>query len=329
VFGPHPFIILLGNCGLSVLTGGLLYLLGQRLFSRRAGLTALALWTVYPYSIYYCAWTFRESFLVFLAVAMLWLLFELRDLQTPRAAACAGVCGGLLGLTNPSCLIFVGLSPGALFGLKPRASRAGLLAVFFLALGLSYSPWVVRNYLAFHRLILTNAHGGINLYYGVMVPADDLGTERESRFRSSDPVERQAAALIAAGREQEAGEIYKSAIRQAILQSPGHYLRTCLERFVKFWRFTPYPRKYDLDYGKVFWISLLSDGLLIPLGAIAFWFFRRRWRELLPLWAIVLLWPLAYYLVYAVIRFRMPVMPVLILMTAALLDRALPGAQKS
>jgi 4-amino-4-deoxy-L-arabinose transferase-like glycosyltransferase len=320
VFGEHPFLILLANCALSVATGVILYLLGRRLFSERAGLIALALWAVYPYAIYYCAWTYRESFLVFLAVAMVWLLTEFFDRQTDLAAAAAGVCGGLMGLANPSGLIFIGLSPLALMLRDARASRPRLLAVFYLCLGLSYSPWVVRNYLAFRKPIVTNLHGGMNLYYGVMIPSDDLGTEREVLFRKTDPLEKQAEELFAAGRESEANELYKAASRREIRRAPLHYLRTCFDRFVKFWRFVPYRRAYGVDYSKLFWASLLSDGLFIPLGLAGFLVFRRRWRELLPLSAIVLLWPSAYYLVYAIIRFRMPVMPVLILMTAALVD---------
>ena len=326
VFGEHPFLILFANCVLSVLTGVLLYLLGRRLFSERAGLIAMALWAVYPYSIYYCAWTYRESLLVFLAVVMLWLLTEFFERQTSWLAAAAGVCGGLLGLANPSDLIFIGLAPLALFFTQARASRLRILFVFYLCLGLSYSPWVVRNYLAFQRPIVTNLHGGMNLYYGVMIPSDDLGTEREVQFRQTDPLEKKAEELFAAGRENEANELYKTASRREIRQHPARYLRTCFDRFVKFWRFVPYRRAYGVDYAKIFWASLFSDGLFIPLGLIGFWVYRRRWKELLPFSAMMVLWPSAYYLVYAVIRFRMPVMPVLILMTAALIDGRLQAA---
>ena len=321
VFGRHPFAILLANAALSTATAALLCLLGRRLFSRRAGLLALALWAGYPYAVYYCAWSQRESLLVFLACAMLWLLLRLFEDRTAAWAAASGAVGGLLGLSNPTCLIFVGLVPLGMLLQARREGLARLLAAYYLCLGLCYSPWVLRNQLAFGRPILTNVHGGINLYQGMMLKAEDFGTERETEYLRTDPVEREGQRLCNEGREFEANALYQKAGREAILAAPGRYAARCLERFLKFWRPVPYRRAYPFSYAKVFWASLLSDGLLLPLGLGGLLLWRRRWQEFLPLLAMVLLWPLSYYLVYAVVRFRMPVMPVFVLFAAALLDQ--------
>lgn len=321
VFGSTPYVILVCNVVLSTATGFLIYLLGTHIFSYRIGLIAAALWSFYPYSIYYCAWTYRETFLVCLAAIMLWLLDSLFRRRTLFVAAASGFCGALLALTNPSSLIFVTLTALLLFVKGWSSGIFKLLSVYYLCFGLCYAPWVIRNNLVFGRPVLTNLHGGMNLYYGVMLSADDLGTDREKQFRLTDPIEQLAEKMVRSGHEGDADQLWHQAAQREIYRAPRRYIQRCLERIAKFWRFVPYHRVYSMNYSTLFWVSLLSDGIFLTLGFVGLIYCSKRWRELLPFLAILIFWPLAYYFVYTVIRFRMPIMPVVILFTAVVIDR--------
>lgn len=329
MFGQKPFILLAANSLLSTATAGLVYLLGRRLISKRAAIIALGLWTFYPFAVYYCGWTLRETFLTFLSALYIWLMtlwFE--DSSFKKASACA-ITGAALGLTNPSSLLFAGLAPLSLLLIDCSQRIFRSLTVYYLALALAYSPWPIRNQISLGSPILTNLHGGMNLYHGLVMPPDALGTAEETRIRNSDPIELKAKALETQGKFSEEARLYQNASRRLILDRPLGYLAQCGQRVLKFWRPVPYQRNYPFGYWKIFWVSLLSDGLLIPLALLGLWTLRGQARKLLPLYCALFLWPLAYYLTYVVLRFRLPVMPVLVLFAAAFLDRKLPPAAET
>ena len=323
--GQKVLVIFLANIILSAATGWLIYLLARRRFNPRTALIFLALWAVYPYSIYYCGSTFRETFFTFLTALMLSILDRWFERGGLRWACWGGVCGALIALTNPSGLLFVGAAPFGCWLVRRSSSVWRAAACFYLLVVLLYAPWVVRNQRAFGRPLLTNIHGVMNLYHGLRIPNDGLGTEVEGEFRRTDPVEVRASTLVLQGRFVEAESLYKAGSRRLILQNPAAYVWQCLTRVVKFWRPFPYRRNYSYSYAKVFWTSLLSDGILIPLGFVGLWLCRRRWKELLPVYLLTLFVPLAYYLTYVVIRFRMPVMLAVILAAASVIEGLLNG----
>jgi 4-amino-4-deoxy-L-arabinose transferase-like glycosyltransferase len=326
IFGQKPLAVFLANVVLSAATGWLIYRLARRRFNPRTALIFLGLWAVYPYSVYYCGWMYRESIFTFQMALMLTVLDRWFEEGGLKWASWAGVSGAMIALMNPSGLLFVAAAPVGLLLARRSLSVWRAAACFGLVAALVYSPWVIRNQLAFGSPLLTNVHGPMNLYYGLVIPNDALGTEREAEIKRADPVENVAATLIYQGHFVEGANVYRAAARRLIAADPARYVRQCLARVVKYWRPVPYRRAYPYGYAKIFWTSLLSDGLLIPLGFIGLWLCRRRWAELLPFYLLVLFLPLAYYLTYTVIRFRMPVMPVMILAAAHVIDRLLkPG----
>jgi 4-amino-4-deoxy-L-arabinose transferase-like glycosyltransferase len=323
IFGQHGLVVLLSNVILSAVTGWLIYRLARRRFNSRTGLLFLAMWAVYPFSIYYCGWIYRETFFAFQMAVMLTIVDRWYEKGGSGWACLAGAWGGLIALMNPAGLLFVGAAPAGLWLARRSLSVWRGVALFGLVAALVYSPWVIRNQLAFGRPLLTNLHGPMNLYEGLTTPNDDFGTPAEAERSRTDPVQIQATVLLAQDRDVEAADLYKAAAHRLIFDDPAAYVRQCLARVVKYWRPVPYRRSYPYGYAKIFWISLLSDGILIPLGFVGLWLCRRRWKELLPFYLFFFFLPLAYYLTYAVIRMRMPVMPVVILAAAHVIDRLL------
>ena len=329
LFGEKPLLVLFLNVLLSTATCGLAYALGRRLFSPRVGLLALAFWAIYPYSIYYCGWAIRESFITFLVAGELWCLLEWYEKRTPGWAAVCGAVGAAIGLTNPVSLILLGLTPLTLL-VSERFRSAARHAVFYYAvLGVLYSPWPIRNYFAFGSPILTNVHGGKQLYQGILVPPEAFGTEDETKILNADPDYRHGLDMYERHDYFAANRWFNGVARRWVLRHPVRYASIVAYRVVKLWRLVPYERTYSHDYRKIFWASLLSDGIVIPLGLLGILAFRKRWREFLPLYSALGLWTLAYVLVFVVIRFRLPVMMVMILFAAAEIDRFLPQARPS
>jgi hypothetical protein len=189
---------------------------------------------------------------------------------------------------------------------------------------LVYAPWPIRNQITFRRPILTNIHGGLNLYQALIAPPEDLGTPQQSLDFEADAYYREIMSVMEQRRYVEANAMLLNGSLARIKARPRAYLASCAQRVIKLWRLYPYRRAYTYPYRAIFWTSLLSDGWIIPLGLLGLWCARRRWLELFPLFGAILLWTLAYALVYAVMRYRMPVMPLMILFAAAALDDFLP-----
>lgn len=324
IFGRHPFTLLMFNAILSSATCALTYLTARRLFSNRTAVFSLAISAVYPFSIYYCGSTFRESLMVFLFAFLLWLLVKLYGGPKTGTAASAGIVSAMLSLTNPSSMLFTGAAPLGLLVKGRPAAVARPIILYYAVFAFCLAPWAARNYLVMGRPMLTNIHGGHNLYQALVVPAEDFGTPAEIKILADDPVYTLAQELIAKGRYVEAYDLYMKESRRIILANPKKYLKDSAFRVIKFWRFVPYKRGYEMDYKKIFWASLLSDGIIIPLAAAGLVLFRRKWKDMFPFYIALGLWPLAYYLVYAVIRFRLPVMVIMITLAAAFLDAVLP-----
>lgn len=324
LFGKKPFLVLFFNALLSVATGAVAYLLGKRLFSQRVGLLTLAIWAVYPYSIYYCGWSYPETLTTFLVACELACLARwYRDRKTPWACVCGGLAA-LTALTNPASLVFLGLIPlGMAFTQRWRFVLRQCL-FYYAILIVVYLPWPIRNYLAFGSPILTNIHGGLNLYQALIVPPDDFGTEAETKAYAGDEYYQQASKALQRHEDVSAYRLFMRGSLRLVLKDPRRYLRYSARRAIKMWRLIPYKRRYPLDYAKVFWVSLFSDGLLIPLGLLGMLALRSRWKDYFLLYAALGLWTLAYALVYVVMRFRMPMMVVVTLFAAAWLERRLP-----
>jgi|CXWL01.1.fsa_nt_gi 4-amino-4-deoxy-L-arabinose transferase-like glycosyltransferase len=322
VFGVKPLMILFLNVFLSTATCALAYLLGKRLFSPRVGLLTLVFWVVYPYSIYYCGWALRESFITFLVAAELWCLLDWQDDPSSKRAAMSAAVGAAIALTNPVSLILLGLTPLTLLAQERFRAKLRHVAVYYAVLGLLYSPWPLRNYRVFGSPIITNIHGGKQFYQGMLVPPEAFGTPEETRILQNDPDYRHGLDMMEAKDYEGANRWFKRAGWKWVFDHPRSYASIVAYRVVKMWRLVPYERSYSHGYRQIFWSSLLSDGLVIPLallGMIGFW---RRWKKLLPLYATIGFWTAAYVLVFVVIRFRLPAMMPVTVFAAAVIDRA-------
>jgi len=126
--------------------------------------------------LFYASWnTFRftgylqyEIFLSMLTtLAMLATWLSLKS-PSPRSRALigAGFLWGLAGLTSPKILVLVPLV--AFLFLKRWKGFSALLrwVYFVVGSGVPIAVWAIRNYVAFGKLILVSANGGVNFYIG-------------------------------------------------------------------------------------------------------------------------------------------------------------------
>jgi 4-amino-4-deoxy-L-arabinose transferase-like glycosyltransferase len=242
------------------------------------------------------------------------LLFECADALEKSASrgllisAAAGVLLGLLVLLRSSLILFpLFLLP---IWLVRRGHRFGAMATWgtmTVVMALVMLPWIVRNYGIFGRFIPTTLQVGESLYEANSPYAD--GGPAMDRI---DWVKERGGRPMG---EYENNEFFKSAAIRYIREHPGRFCALAVEKFARFWNPLPNYGPYRRPLGIA--VSLCA---FVPIILLACAGILRRKREAASL--LLLLSPVAYFtLLHMVfvgsVRYRTPVMPLVILLAAS------------
>ena len=295
--------------------------------SRAAGRLAFILAAVYPFFIYYSGMVLSETLYLAAAVPGLWWLCS--SLQERGASWRPPAAGGLALAAAALCRaeampVVVGIWAAALLacvaGRWPW--RAWLCAVLLWSVPLL--AWSARNLAATGRLSLDN-HGGMAMLHGTMFfDLNEIDTGMAMSAIEQTPFYQESLSLPPAQRDR----IY---LRQSLLfmrEHPRTVGRQWARKLVNFWR--PYPRldkayletphshpAAGLSRPAIVLISLACEPALILGGLWGLWGLRRRWGELFPL-ALFVLGTMSIHMVsVSQMRYRLPVMPILMLGAAA------------
>lgn len=302
--------------------------------SPRAGRLALIIAAVYPFFVYYSGLVMSESPYLLLTVAGLWLLCEsLAGESGYTRPAAAGVLLALAALCRTEAayvLLPIWAVAAALCVARRWAWRS--LGVALLCWTLPLTAWALRNRAAVGAFTL-DTHGGMALVHGVLyLDENDVDTSRAQEAFERSELYRATLDLPEHARDAA----LKRAALSAMADDPGRTLRQWGRKFVHFWRFYPrtdrvYAARADsnptagVPLGLLVAVSLLFEPALILGGLAGLWGLRRRWERAWPLW----LWLAGTMALHVVsvsqIRYRLPVMPVLLVGFCAL---AAPQSRK-
>lgn len=299
VFGPDMLYPRLGQAFVGT---ALVWLVGRMTRdvtgSQRAGTWAMAVAAVYPFFVYYGGVLMSETFYLLFVVLALWQLTSGRAWLGGLALGLAALCRVEAAFIAPLVLL---------------AARRKEAVLFFL---IPVGAWMARNKAATGAFTLDN-HGGMTLIHGTMY--HDLAQEKDTADVMKE-VESQPWYVEAQRRpESERDALYRKAAVEWMKANPGATARGWAEKFLMFWRL--YPRTDKVyhqtehsrpDVGLPRWalvaVSLAFEPWLLALGLYGLW--KLRWR---PAWAFIAGTCGVHVLVVSMMRYRLPVMPFLIL----------------
>ncbi|MGE0451656.1 MAG: tetratricopeptide repeat protein [Vicinamibacterales bacterium] len=311
-------------------------LAGYRLFSRRVGLIAGLALAAYAPAIFFDALLQKSVLDLFFVTLALWLIGRVADAPAaPRNWLALGLALGALSLTRENALVFVIVVLGwALLGPRrqpPRsafAARLRLAALFLCGLAIVLVPVAVRNYAVGGGFYLTTAQMGPNFYIGNN-PASD-GTYSALRYgRGAPEYERQDAtdlAELALGRELSPSEVSRYWMDQAfafITGHPGAWLKLTARKAALLVNATEMlDTESQESHAEWSWVLRAGGwfghfGLLVPLaaiGAVLAWKDRSR---LAVLYVMTAAYAASVVLFYVFARYRMPLVPMLLLFAAS------------
>jgi hypothetical protein len=335
------FVLVTLNDVFSALTVIPVFLFAQRSFGRRVALWSGGIWALVPYFDRWHRWIWNTS----LATLLLSWLF-LMGLQSEEDRPCRWWCGcgvlwGIAALTEPAVLSLLpfavlwaarrprrglalerpGGSPSSTPPLNSTPAFPAVALMLACAL-LAAAPWLIRNRLVFGQWLFLRSGLGLELslsnYQGSTLAREAPGLGMAAwitRHPSFNPAELQ--------QYEELGEVaYMRLKRQEALSfiqhHPVEFAGLTARRLLIFWdgAASSYDG-HDLHWRYRAYVPLSVLSLLGLACALA----RRRTGAFLYA-AVLLFFPVIYYLTYPATRYRHTIEPVLLVLAVYALGNA-------
>ena len=304
------FALLAFNSVFSALTSWTIYRSARRLFGQKVGLWSGWAWALLPFAIYWpVIWIWDTALSAFLLSLAFMLTIEMEGDNRLLHWFQYGLLWGIIALTNTSMLSWLPFSGCWLaYGLWRSGKRfvvpVAVSAVVFWAV---ITPWLVRNYIVFDKLIFVRGDFGSELRTGNNPLAK--GTFVPSLRAGSN------GALTA--QYQKVGEVAWDAqqsllARTWIAENPGKFLELSCMRIFLFWSRPPERLPFHSLH------ALLACVMLLPIAGL-YLAVRRKTHGVFLFITLVLFYPLIYYLTFTSPRYRHPIEPELLILAVWLL----------
>ncbi|MSP40049.1 MAG: tetratricopeptide repeat protein [Deltaproteobacteria bacterium] len=327
VFGHNLWLIRLLQIMLGSFACALIYRVGEKLFSRAAGIAAGLVLACYAPAIFFDGLIEKSVLDVALLTLLVFILFNYDMTSHWAKWLAAGAVLGLLGLSRENALILVPVV-AVWFWFQVAQQRVRGLSLFFAGLLLVLFPVGLRNLLIGGEFKLTTSQFGPNFYIGNNPAADgSYGSIRkiihETQLEGPDAKRLAERAL---GRALSGGEVSGYWSGQAldfIKAQPAAWLRLMGLKSLLVWNGREVEDSDDF-YIYQNWSWLLAGiawfshfGVLAPLAAVGVLVTIRQWRQLWLLYATILSLAASVAAFYIFGRYRYPLVPLLALFAGA------------
>ncbi len=337
VFGSNLLVGRLAGCVLGAATCVLVALLGQVVSGRKTGILAGLIWVIYWPVIYFDGELLSAGLEVFLDLLMLLLLLLAFRKASSLLYFLAGVSWGLSAITRPNVLAFAPFLLLWLWILSPKDGRLRLVVRNLLLIGtgaaLCILPVTLSNYRNSGDLILVATNGGVNFFIGnnpesdgvtAVVPGTRTGWE-------SGYVDTHRIADEAYGRtlsEVEVSDYWYGRALEWIRADPVDWGKLQLLKLRLFWS------PHEIGNNQAIWpiarqspvmflVSWIGFPLIAGFAAGGVFLIRKEWRE----WFLLLAFGFCYMgtvvAFFCNARYRLPVVPILVLLGAAGVQQAI------
>jgi hypothetical protein len=329
IFGAYTFNSFVAATLLNILFSVLIcipiFRIGQRVGNVGGAAGAAWLWAIFPNAIlipFECMWD--ASLAALLAAAILWATLELADSLRLRDWCAYGLLWGFALMTNPTLLSLLPFLLGWLVWCRRKTWRDSLkpAAIALGVMALCCVPWTIRNYFAFDTFVPLRANLGVQLWCGNSDKARDLWLGEGHPIHDST----ERARYIELGEIAYEREKRSEAINYMVTH-PRREVHLTWVRFKTFWSGgTPTPIADFLRSHSAWFRYVVLFNLLTAIGALGgiIVLALRCSAYVFPLAVFPLVFPWAYYLTIVEPRYRQPVDPVAMLLTAIMLSRFFP-----
>jgi len=333
ILGHNLWAIRMIQAALGALSCALIFLVGERLFSRSAGVASGLVLAFYAPAIFFDVLIEKSVLDVFLLSLLLWVLACAWSRRDWRRWLSAGAILGLLGLSRENALILAVVVPvwiAIYFSEQALKYRVAWTGWFLAGLILVLIPVGLRNLAVGGEFKLTTSQLGANFFIGNNPAADGTyGSVHkiigEPNLEGSDA---RRLAERATGRKMAPGEVSDFWLQKAsayIRSEPLSWVWLLGKKWLMVWNAREVEDSDDFYiYSQWSWLLqalgwLTHFGVLAPLAAVGVWMSRRHWRDLWLLYTMILSLALSVAIFYVFGRYRFPLISLLTLFTGAAL----------
>jgi len=336
----------------------LVFALARRWFGSVAALVAAALQGGYWVFIFFEGEFMAPSLLVFLILIVLGSVSRWTVRMTPRDAALAGVASGLSALVRPNMLVLIPVFLLWAVWIERRRRDgtdwkgfARAAAIFACTAALVILPATLRNHRVADDWVLITSNAGINLFVGIHPDSDGYtpGVPELAELTGLEGWDSFDYPLIAASveryedRDMKDSEVSRWFSRRAVDQAmarPGDVVRSFGRKFLLFWgpaeisntkvihheRIASPTLRSSLDFATVLALGLLGAlmcilGLRSSTTAPALAVVRPDPNVVLLLLIFITTYAATYAPFFVAARFRVPIIPVLIIFAGYAIQR--------
>lgn len=323
VWGTFTFSAFIAAVALNILFSTLtcvpIFYVGRRIAGLGVGAGAAWLWAVFPNAVIIpFQWIWDTSLSGLLAAAVVWATLAVVDSSRMRDWAFYGILWGLTLMTNATLLAGLPVLLGWMGYRRWKRGDARWLGRAALAAGatvLCCLPWTIRNAIVLHSFVPLRSALGLQLWLGNndqyrdtfpgwLHPIDNV-SERAKFVRMGE---------IAYMREKQREAVHW------IFSHPRREAELFRSRFIATWAGTPHPLRDFTQNRSLLIRGVMISNVLLALGALAGTMMLYMTREgrtyALVITALPLLFPFASYLSQALLRYRYPIDPLVLVLAA-------------
>ena len=311
------FALLVFNSVFSALTSWTIYRIARRVFNETVAVWSGWVWALLPYSIYWAVyWIWDTSLSAFLLSLLFMLTVEMEgDTRLPSWFG-YGLLWGIVGLTNTSVLAWLPFSGCWLAYQLHRSGKRFVRpvlvgAVVFWA---TLMPWLVRNYSVFGKPLFVRGDLGVELHVGNNPQAEGWWVQTYQPGNNN--------ALYGLYKEMGEAAFDTEEADQAkdwIAQHPKRFFVLTFRRFLFFWAGIPRGGLEQIKNLLFLGSSVLAIGGLL-LAA------KRRVAGIFLFVTLLVFYPLMYYFVFPMPRYRHAIDPELVILAMFLIS-SIPAFQ--
>lgn len=316
IFGHSYLAVKIFQAILGSFTCILTYIIAKKVFNRFTALMSSLLSAVYPAFLLYSNQILMEVTITFLVVLCVYLFIGAIEQQSVRSQLLFGASIGLASLCKPVMLLFpVFAIIGILFIYSDRRTAFLHNGIMLSAFLIILTPWTIRNYIVFDELLPVVAKGmGSEIWQGKYLVDEELDDfDMEIRGRVYEMKDSLTVGLDLIEAEKK---LFRLGI-EYIIDHPLEFTNTMGRKMVKLWKHpigaTRTLPKYSVMLAELF---IFLYYIMLIFAIIGIYLSKKYLHLALPMIIIIIYFTLLHGFLHAINRYRVPVLPFIIIFSS-------------
>ena len=310
-------LILFSQVLLASISVLIFYKINKFFFSQKISFYSSMLFSLFPLYMYACGQISSISLTIFLALLFYYYFFKISNNNKFTYTFLFAVIGGLLILLRREFILIIILSSFYLF-FYFKTPIKNILLVFLISL-ITISPYLVRNYIIFEKIIIHSSFG-FNL---------SKGNKRNSKVEGSFLIEKNLQDKIDKVPKDKFyrinfDKVFLSEAIKNIKDDPLRYLTLYIKRTISYFFIDIESSKYNY-YNRIHYLPVLLLGITSLIGI---YLSDKKSYQLNYLIFIILFYIFVFSFFSIMPRYKLYILPLQIIFTSIFIDYVIKKYKK-